>query len=52
MGCPNLLWARVQLPRWSIPTASGRLEGGGTLVLFCFLFPFSLIFSFCSLVFA
>jgi hypothetical protein len=37
-GCPNLLWARVQLPRLPTPTAGGRLRRRSFSFLFFSLF--------------
>jgi hypothetical protein len=54
MGCPILLRARVQPPRLSIPTTSGRLEEGGALVFFSFLFFFNFqhVFAYVCVVFS
>jgi hypothetical protein len=42
-GCPNLLWAGVQLPRLSTPIADTSLGGRR----FSFIFHLSVIFSLC-----
>jgi hypothetical protein len=48
------LWARVQQPRLSISTTSGRLEKGGALVIFPFpfFFNFQLVCAYVCVVFS
>jgi hypothetical protein len=52
--CPNLLWARVQLPRSSIRPPVEDCEEGGALVFFSFPFfcNFQLVFAYVCVVFS